>query len=102
MTDTGNTLRAVLLCGLRNEEILLYNSHMCSIIRPLSRLEHACVSPLSVLIPLCYFCEELMHDIITTDNFSSFSSRMQIVLQPFEVIVSTERTDDSAHDNQDC
>ena len=102
MTYTGNTLHAVLLCGVRNEDILLYNSHMCSIIGPLSRLEHACVSPLSVLVPLCYLCEELMHDIITTDNFSSFSSRMQVVLQQFERIVSTERTDDSAHENRDC
>ena len=75
---------------------------MCSIIGPLSCLEHACVSPLSVLVPLCYLCEELMHDIITTDNFSSFSSRMQVVLQQFERIVSTERTDDSAHENRDC
>ena len=68
--------------GECNEEFLLYNSHMCSIIGPLSRLEHACVSPLPVLVPLCYFCEEFMHDVVTTYNFSSFSSRMQIVLQP--------------------
>lgn len=54
----------------------LYDGHTCSIIWPLACLQDTCVAALSILVPLCHCCEQLVHDIIASHYFSSFAPGM--------------------------